>query len=191
VKLLKAAHAAIKAADPGAKVVAAALADYAWRYLDKIYDQRGRGSFDIAAINFFSSKPRNELRALRHVRKVMRAHHDGRKQVWLTEVTWPAAKGRDKPGVPWQKAWIQTDRGMAKRLTEVYKLLVRERRKVRLGRVFWYTWSSGYAAGDLFDFGGLTRYRDGSFEARPALSAYRKSARRYQGCAKTDTGACQ
>lgn len=190
-KLLKAGNAAIDAADPGAKVIAAALADYAWRHLDKLYAKRTRRSFDVAAINFFTSKPRNVLTALRRTRKVMRANRDGRKQLWLTEVSWPAAKGRDKPGARWQKPWIQTDRGMAKRVTQVYKLLARERRAVRLGRVYWYTWSSEYRRGDLFDFGGLVRWSGGSFEAKPALRAYRKSARRYQGCAKTDAGACR
>lgn len=190
-KLLKAANAAIKAADPRAKVVAAALADYAWRYLDKIYDQGTRRSFDIVAINFFTSRPRNVLRALRHVRKVMRSHRDGRKQLWLTEMTWPAAKGRDKPHIAWQKPWIQTDRGMARRLTQAYRLLARQRRKVRLGRVYWYTWSSAYRAGDLFDFGGLGRSSGDSFERKPALRAYRKSARRHQGCAKTNAGTCR
>jgi polysaccharide biosynthesis protein PslG len=189
-KLLKAGYKAVKAADPGARVVTAALADYAWRHLDKIYAQRARRSFDVAAINFFSARPRNVLKALRFVRKTMRENHDGRKQVWLTEVTWPAAKGRDKPRARWQKPWVQTDGGMARRVIQVYKLLARERRKVRLGRVYWYTWSSAYEPGDLFDFGGLTRYTDGSFESRPALDAYRRSALRNQGCAKSDTGAC-
>ena len=37
VRLLAAAHAALKAADPGAKVVLAGLADFSWRYLADIY----------------------------------------------------------------------------------------------------------------------------------------------------------
>jgi len=189
--LLEASHAVIEAADPGAKVVAAALADYAWRHLEKVYDQKARGSFDVAAINFFTSKPRNVLTALRRMRKVMKAHRDGRKQLWLTEVTWPAAKGRDKPRARWQRPWIQTDRGMAKRVSQVYKLLAKHRRETRLGRVFWYTWSSEYRKGDLFDFGGLVRFSGGSHETTPALRAYRKSARRYQGCAKTSAGSCR
>jgi Beta-galactosidase len=191
VTLLEAGSAAIKEADPGAKVVAAALADYAWRHLDRIYEQGARRSFDVAAINFFTARPRNELTALRRMRKVMRANRDGRKQLWLTEVSWPAAKGRDKPNARWQRPWIQTDRGMARRVTQLYKLLVRHRRKVRLGRVYWYTWSSSYRPGDLFDFGGLVRWSGGDYAARPALRAYRKSARRYQGCAKTSAGNCR
>jgi hypothetical protein len=190
-RLLQAAHDAVDAADPGAKVVAAALADYAWRHLERIYDQGGGGSFDVAAINFFSSSPRNVLKALRFVRRVMRANGDRSKPIWLTEVTWPAAKGRDKPGAGWQRAWIQTDRGTARRVTQAYGLLARNRREVGLGRVFWYTWSSGFRAGDLFDFGGLIRLRDGDFDPRPALSAYRRSARRHQGCVKSSSGRCR
>jgi hypothetical protein len=190
-ELLKAGNAAIDAADPGAKVVTAAFADYAWRHLRKLYGQRTRRSFDVAAINFFSARPRNVLKALRYVRRTMRANRDRRKQVWLTEVTWPAAKGRDKPGARWQEPWIQTDRGMARRVAQVYKLLARKRRSVRLGRLYWYTWSSEYRPGDLFDFGGLVRWSDGSYEEKPALRTYRKSARRRQGCPKTTAGTCR
>lgn len=190
-KLLKASYKAVHAADSGAKVVAGALADFAWRHIAKVYDQKGGRYFDVAAMNFFSARPRNVLKGLRYFRRAMREHHQGRKPIWLTEVTWPAAKGRDKPRARWQKPWIQTDAGIARRVGQVYKLLAHERRRLGLGRVYWYTWASDFNAGDLFDFGGLNRYENGAFEARPALTAYRKSARRLQGCAKSDTGACR
>ena len=126
-RLLKATHRAITAADPGAKVVAAAVADYAWRHLAHVYREGGRRSFDVAAINFFSVRPRNVARAIRVLRRTMRRNRDARKPIWLTEVTWPAAKGRDRPSAAWQRSWIQTDDGMATRLRQAYSLLVRKR----------------------------------------------------------------
>jgi hypothetical protein len=68
---------------------------------------------------------------------------------------------------------------------------VRGRRSLRLGRAYWYTWSSGYRRGDLFDFGGLVRFTGNNAVTRPALRAYRRSARLYQGCAKTSAGSCR
>ena len=50
--------------------------------------------------------------------------------------------------------------------------------RLGLRRVYWYTWSSGYESGDLFDYTGLIRYRGGTYESMPALRAYARSARR-------------
>jgi len=191
VELLGAANAAVKRADPGAKVVLAGIADYVWAHLRKIYREGGDGLFDVVALNFYTSKVTNYPKALKRVRSVMRAAGDRRLPVWLTEVTWPAAKGRMRPGAAWHRAWLQTDRGMARRLTQTYALLVRGRRTHRLGRAYWYTWSSGYRRGDLFDFGGLLSLNGGISTARPALRAYRRSARRYEGCATSLMGCCR
>jgi hypothetical protein len=190
-RLLQVAYRAVKSADRGATVVLAAVADYVWRHIDSIYDQGGRGSFDVAAVNFFSAKPSNVVRAVRRARKVMREHRERRKPIWLTEVTWPAAKGRDIARADWQEPWIESDRGVARRLTSVYSLLARDRRKLGLGRAYWYTWSSEFEPGDLFNFAGLLSYRGAEFEPRPALRAYRASARRHEGCAKTSTAGCR
>jgi polysaccharide biosynthesis protein PslG len=188
---LRVAHDTVKQADPGAKVVLAALADFSWRHLQKIYDAGGRGLFDVMTMNFYTARPSNEVRAVRKVRKVLKRNHNSRMPVWLTEIAWPAAKGRDKVRAKWQRAWYQTDKGMAKRLTQAYAVLVKYRRSLRLGRVYWYTWSSGYKKGDLFNFGGLLRYNGAIFVRKPALKAYQRSAKRYEGCAKASTGRCR
>ncbi len=188
---LRVAHDAVKQADPGAKVVLAALADYSWRHVQKIYDSGGRGLFDVMPMNFYTTHPRDEVHAVQRVRKVLKRNHQSKLPVWLTEIAWPAAKGRDTPRAKWQRSWYQTDRGMAKRLTQAYAVLVKYRRSLRLGRVYWYTWSSEYKRGDLFNFGGLVSFNGSIFKKRPALKAYQSSARRYEGCAKTSTGRCR
>ena len=110
---------------------------------------------------------------MRYVRRVMRRGGARRKPVWLTESTWPAGKGRvSRPAASWQRAWYTTDQGMAERVRAIYSLAVKNRRKLRIGRVVWYTWSSAYADDDLFDYSGLLRFSGGVFEQRPALAAY-------------------
>jgi hypothetical protein len=122
----------------------------------------------------------------------MRKGGAGRKPIWLTEATWPAGKGRvARPPASWQRAWYTTDRGMAQRLKAFYKLAIKNRRKLRLGKVVWYTWSSQYAADDLFDYGGLNLLTRGQSQQKPALAAYAATARRYQGCVKTAEGVCR
>jgi hypothetical protein len=191
-QLLIAAHAAIKRADPGATVVTAGLASFPWKYLSSIYKAGGRGAFDAVGINFFTGNPRNVIRGVRLISKELRRHHQRRKKVWLTEVTWPAAKGR-APGAmraPWQFGWQTRPAGMADRLSELYRRALATRRRDGIGRVYWYTWATKYSGDDLFDYGGLVRWDGSSFQPQPALKAYAKSARGAQGCRKTSSGVC-
>ena len=67
---------------------------------------------------------------------------------------------------------------MADRVRSAYGLGARFARRLRIGRIYWYTWSSAYRDGDLFDYAGLVRYQGGEFERRPALDAYAAIARR-------------
>jgi hypothetical protein len=81
-------------------------------------------------------------------------------------------------------------RDWQQRLREVYRLGAERRRMLRLQRIYWVTWGSSYGGDELFNYSGLVRYRDGTYDPRPSLGAYRASARRHQGCAKTSEGAC-
>jgi hypothetical protein len=178
-RLLRAAKAAIEDVDPGATVVLAGLADFAWRHLTRLYRHGIRNDFDVASFNLFTARPRLVLKGVGLMRRSLRRGGEPRKPIWLTETTWPAAKNRVAvPRAAWQRAWYTTDAGMARRVTQMYALAERERRRLRLGRLYWYTWGSSYRGDDLFDYSGLLSYRDGAFTRRPALAAYAASARR-------------
>ena len=180
-ELLKAANRRIKELDPGATVVLAGLADFAWRHLRRLARYGIGRHYDAAALNFFTSRAHRVLKGVRFFRAALRRAHVARRPIWLTEVTWPAGKGRvPRPGPLWQRQWWVTDTGMASRLRELYSLAARASRRLRLRRDYWYTWSSGYESGDLFDYTGLNRYQGQTFEPMPALRAYAASARRHQ-----------
>jgi hypothetical protein len=191
VALLRESKRTIKSIDPGATIVLAALADASWKVLTRLYRAGVRGSFDVAAINIFTARPGFVIAATRLVRRVLRREHEPRKPIWVTETTFPAGKGRvSRPPLSWQQNWYTTDRGMAKRLRDLYRLGLRNRRRLRLGRIYWYTWASGYdGQNDLFEYAGLIRYGS-ALSPQPALVAYRRSARRAQGCRKTAAGVC-
>jgi hypothetical protein len=191
VALLRESKRAIEAVDPGATIVLAALADASWKVLTKLYRAGVRGSFDVAAINIFTARPGFVIAAARLVRRVLRREHELRKPIWVTETTFPAGKGRvTRPPLSWQQDWYTTDRGMAARLRALYRLGRRNRLRLGLGRIYWYTWASAYdGQNDLFEYAGLIRYAS-SLSPRPALVAYRRSARRAQGCRKTAAGVC-
>jgi hypothetical protein len=177
VRLLRASHRAIKAADPGAQVVLAGLTQLAWNELTKLYRHGARGSFEVATLQSFPQTPARALRATRLFRRAMVRAGDRRKPMYITEITWPASKGRTK-GIRFQRQ--ETDTGMARRLAQALPLLARNARRLHLGRVYWYTWASQYGhGGSIFRYAGLQRYADGVFTPTPALAAYRRTARRF------------
>jgi hypothetical protein len=178
VRLLKASHRAIKAADPGAKVVLAGLTQLAWNELTKLYRAGARSSFEVATLQTFPQTPARALRATRLFRRAMIQAGDRRKRMYITEITWPASKGRTQ-GIRFQRQ--ETDRGMARRLTQALPLLARHARALRLARVYWYVWASPYGhGGSIFRYAGLQRFADGVFTPRPALAAYQRTARRLE-----------
>jgi polysaccharide biosynthesis protein PslG len=187
--LLRASYRVIKREDPGAKVVLAGITQRAWDLLAALYRRaRIHGYFDAAALHAYPETVGRLVRATRLMRSVMRKRRDGRKQIYITEVAWPASKGRTR-GVGFQRQ--ETSRGMARKVTSAFKTLARQRRRLRLTRIYWYTWASSYGRrGSIFKYSGLVRYGHGVFARQPALRAFQRAAGRLQGCAKDSFGAC-
>jgi Glycosyl hydrolase catalytic core len=181
VKLLKAAHAALRHADKGAKTVLAGLPNESWVALRRIYAAGGRNAFDVVALHPYTSTPSNVVRLVRYARDAMRPRKDTKKPIWITELSWPAAVGKTHG----PRGFDTTDSGQATRLKRVLPLLVRERTKLRIGRVYWYTWlSEEGASASSFDYSGLRRLRSGQLVDSPALSVFRSAAQRLEGCVK-------
>jgi len=181
VKMLKAAHKALKAADPKSETVLAGLPNESWKALKSIYDAGARGSFDVVALHPYTGLPKNVVRIVKIVRREMARRGDARVPVWLTELSWPAAKGKTVQ----HHNFETTDSGQAERLKVGLPLLAAERRTLLIGRVYWYTWLSveGFTK-SAFDFSGLRRIRGGQTHSAPALATFQRLARRLQGCAK-------
>jgi hypothetical protein len=177
VRLLRAARDAIKSADPGATVVMAGLANFSWKDLEKVYRAGVKGLFDVAAVHPFSGHPINSVKIVRSNRRVMDRHGDRRKPIWLTELTWPSAKGKTKN----IHGWETTEAGQARRLTTGYRLYIRYRRTLRLQRIYWYTWAGFDRPPNSFDYSGL-RHSDaeGHFTSKPALAAFERITKRYE-----------
>jgi hypothetical protein len=189
-RLLKVAYRTIKQRDPGAKVVLAGLTQRAWDQLTFLYRRgRIRRFFDVATMQTFPQTASRAVRATRLFRRALNRAGDRRKPIYITEITWPASRGRTK-GIEFQRQ--ETPAGMARRLTEAYSMLARARRPLRLARVYWYTWASQYGrGGSIFNYAGLLRYANRAFTDQPALGAYMRSARRLEGCVKDERAACR
>jgi hypothetical protein len=181
VRLLKAAHKALKAADPGSQTILAGLPNESWKALAAIYAAGARGSFDVVTLHPYTGQPKNVLRIVKIVRREMQRRMDARMPIWITELSWPAAQGKTVQHHDFET----TERGQAARLKAGLPMLADARRTLRIGRVYWYTWLSQERITDsAFDFSGLRRLRAGQLVSAPSLSVFVRLARGLQGCAK-------
>jgi hypothetical protein len=189
VALLRTTRKAVRAADPSAKVVTAGLPNQSWVALRSIYRAGGRGTFDAVGLHPYTSKPSNVVRLVEFSRHVMAAFHDDRTPVWITELSWPAALGH----VNQTHGFETTNAGQARKLAQTLRLLVRERRRLKIEKAIWYTWLSVEGGQNSFSWSGLRRVRDGALVNAPALAAFRTVAKRLEGCAKAprDASRCR
>lgn len=174
--LLRAAYPAVHGADPGATVLMASMANYSWRDLAKLLSAGGpRLRFDAAGAHPFSGRPSNAVKIVRLNREVLDRRGYAKVPLWLTELTWSSAKGKKRPLT---QNWETTEAGQAQRLRDVYRLLLAQRKSLRLTRVFWYSWATvDSGSSNSFDYSGLLQHRpDGTFRAKPALGAFRTVA---------------
>jgi hypothetical protein len=187
VALLRAAHDAIKAADPSAKVVLAGLADFSWQYLAQIYRQPGASNlFDIVAIHPYTAKPQGVITILKRSREVMNQHGDSAKPILATEITWPSSQGKSPP----QFGVGVSEDQQARLLGQVMPLLDAEAAQLHLMGFYWYTWMGNETPSKHpygFDFAGLEKYVSGAISVKPALASFRRQALRIEGCASKPT----
>jgi hypothetical protein len=179
VRLLRAAHRAIHAADPGARVLLAGLTNRSWIDLRRVYEAGGRGAFDIAAAHPFSRRLANVVKIVALVRREMRRHGDRRTPLALTELSWSSGAGHSKLNYGWET----TEQGQAQRIRAALPRLAALRGPLRLDVVYWYTWLSRPIGGrDSFDYSGLRRLDpNGAIVDKPALAAFRATVRGLTG----------
>jgi hypothetical protein len=188
--LLKAAYDAIKALDPRADVVMAGLNTSripSWEALGRIYgtlDADGLGRpFDATATHIYTSRTADAVRVMRETRRVMDAHGDAKRPADITELSWPASKGKLRDAKGRKRAFFaETDsRGMASRLTKGVLALAAQRKALNIGGVDWYQWISPYSGtADAFSYSGLRR-AGRRIRDMPALRSFKAVAGRLEG----------
>ncbi len=174
VRLARAARVAIKDEDPGALVVMAGFADRSWESIATVYRAGGKGVFDVVAIHPYTYEVRNVLRIVELARKALRDDGDAERPLWLTEVTWSSGKRPGREPAPFET----TPADQAARLAQALPLLIRERRKLGIERIFWENWiSTDSNHANPFDFSGLRVLGpDGSVTEKPAFAQFKRVA---------------
>jgi hypothetical protein len=184
MNLVRAAHAAIKSADPGAKVILAGLPNLSWIYLQKIYAIRGaRGLFDAVAVHPYTATPSGAITIIRRVRAVMDRAGDRGKPIFATELSWPSASGKAR--TLFENA--TTESGQATKVPQAMRLLAKYRKTLRIGGFYYYTWMTNEtmpgASGDPFNFAGLLRFINGvGITPKPVYATFTSAALAIEGC---------
>lgn len=186
VSLLRAARRAVKGADPGAKIVLGGLTSSVtwprvWDALDAVYRAGGRGLFDIAAIHPYTRTPQGVLEIVRRTRNVMSRHGDSRTPILLTEFSWSSRKGHARRLATWEVSRAQ----QARNLASTYSLLAANRSRLRIAGAYWFAWLTNDRTQFWSFWSGLRKILvSRKIESKPALGAYRRIARRLEGCGK-------
>ena len=184
--ILKAAYPALKAGDPGAKVLLGPLTGNNYGFLSQVYAAGAGGSFDAAAVHtdtaclvdppssFYREDgqvARFTFLGFRTVHDVRVANGQGDKPIWMTELGWTTATSTCGRGM-WagQKPAGVSEAQQAANLREAYHCLAGYP-YVQAG--LWFTLKDTNGHGDELDHYGLQRI-DSSH--KPAWDAFHSVA---------------
>jgi hypothetical protein len=140
VSFLRLFHGAVKSVDPRARVVTGGLPETRLgirmtRFLRQVYQAGGRPYFDVVALHPYARDYRGVLGAIVRARRIMRRYGDRRKRIRVSEIGWATA-GRVSGGTRRFKTSL---RGQARKLRQVYRVLMRRRGRYRIDGVYWFS----------------------------------------------------
>jgi hypothetical protein len=140
VKLLKAFNSELKGVDPSAKVVLGGLFRTPRlrhgipldRYLPGIYRAKGKKYFDAVAVHPYATTPKQAVGAVKETRRIMSRFKDKKAKLWVTEVGWATG------GVV--TALTVSPQRQASYLRKTFGLLAKNRKRMKIAGVVWYSW---------------------------------------------------
>jgi len=181
VALVKAAHTAIKRADPGAEVVLAGMPNEAWEYLQKIYDVPNAGrSFDAVAVHPYTVIPSNVILFVQKMRAVMQHNGNAGKPIMITEMGWNSSIGH----TPSDDFCCQsTAARQAAKVAAVLPLLARDRAALKLQAFYYYTWAShGTNGGPSADWAGIFQINGSALVPKPVYATFKAGVLAMEHC---------
>jgi hypothetical protein len=174
-QLLRAAHDAIKAADPGAEVVAAGISQSSLAgaiplndFIEGMYDAGAKGTFDDLAVHPYAAQPSDSLSLVGGVRSIMNAHGDG-SGIWVTEFGWASGGPAGR--------YTTDEAGQAARVGQFVRQAVAERTALNLRGLVLYNWRDSSDPAISSNWTGHTGLLRADGSAKPALAAYASIAR--------------
>jgi hypothetical protein len=184
-KLVKLSSAAVKAVDPGAKIILGGLfsrpieatfhkhppqAYFASDFLEGMYKSTPgiASKFQGYALHPYTGSYKNLTSRVEEVRRVLKANHDLGKGLWFTELGWSS-----EPPQP-NNSFAKGRAGQARELKGAFRLFVAKQRQWNLQRIYWFA---------INDLGGVCNFCGGAglfgngFKPKPAWFAYKSFAK--------------
>ncbi len=158
-RLVKLSAPAIKAVDPGAKVVLTGLFGKpnergrrgmpAAQFLNAVYRSRGiKSFFDGVALHPYAPFTSNLMQLVEGIHRVTVKHRD-RPGLYITEMGWGSQNNFK------HDAFEQGPRGQVRQLRASYTYLIANRRRLNLKQIDWFTWKDVKGSCDFCDSTGL------------------------------------
>lgn len=141
--LIRISGRALKGVNPGATVIFGGLFGRPLQvppnvasgdFLNRFYKAgRVKPYFDGVALHPYVADARAMGAQLRQLRRIMRRHGDAGTPIYVTEVGWGSRSGPTR----WERGiW-----GQANQLTRAFSMLSANRKRWRIGGVWWFTWT--------------------------------------------------
>lgn len=173
--LVGSAAQAIRATDPGAKVILGGMYGTpfgarrpsltAWEFLDRLYDSPALvDDFDGVGVHPYAAQMPGLIGQVERVRAEMVAAGDAEAELWITEVGWSSGTGAN----PLERGSL----GQAARLREALDYLLSVREAYRIANVTWFAWRdlAGEPICNWCAEAGL--FKADELRAKPAWDAY-------------------
>jgi hypothetical protein len=166
--LVKISSDAFKAADPGAQIVLGGLFArpkggntsgggvhnwFATRFLDRMYAKTPgiRAKFNGVALHPYTGRYQQLKPEIEEFRRVLTAHHDGGKSLWITELGWSSGP----PKSDGSNSFAKGPAGQAAQLRGAFGLLRRNQVRWRLKSVYWFSVDDSIGSCNFCDGSGL------------------------------------
>jgi hypothetical protein len=166
-RLIRISGAYLHRADPQSTVILGGLFGHPLQippnidspdYLAQVYAIPGiKRFFDGVALHPYIADARALTGEIERLRRVMALNHDARTKLYMTEMGWGSAG--------FESRWERGPRGQARELNRSFSLLASNRRRWRIGGVWWFSWLDLAHSCQFCDSAGLLTSRH---EAKPS-----------------------
>jgi len=166
-RLIRLSGRVLRDTDPGAKLIAGGLFGrplqvppnvHPGRFMARIYrTRRVKRWFDGIALHPYVARARAIRGQIENLRRVVRVHNDAATPIYVTELGW----GSDS----FESRWERGPLGQAEELDRALTMLASNRRRWRIGGVWWFSWVDADGACQFCDSAGLLTQRR---EAKPS-----------------------
>jgi hypothetical protein len=187
-RLVKLSYTALKASDPGAKLVLGGMFSrpkggksttekpkrvyFASDFLEQMYETTAgiKSKFNGVALHPYTGRYQELTPEIEEVRAVQKAHGDAAKPLWITELGWSS---QPPPANPLLNIFAKGPGGQASQLKGAFSLLVSKQAKWKLQRIYWFSVDDQPGTCNFCDGSGLFK---AGFVPKKSWFAYVKFA---------------